>query len=69
MIEEYKREIEKLRTVNEDTPVYGFVTETEDERLIREAALRPGIEKLQLFTKSLRRNTTLNQMKQNSKPI
>ncbi|CAN5640999.1 hypothetical protein BH10BAC2_BH10BAC2_29500 [soil metagenome] len=68
MKKEYKTEIEKLSTVNENAPVYGFVNETEDERLIKEA-LRPSIEKLQLFTKSLRRNTTLNQMKQNSKRI
>ena len=68
MEKEYKTKREELNTVNEDAPTYGFVTETEDERLLKEA-LRPGIEKLQLFTKSLRRNTTLNQMKQNSKPI
>jgi len=35
--------------------VRGFVTISEDERLIEDSK-RPGIEKLQLFTKMLRRN-------------
>ena len=59
---------EKLKPVKEESPFYGFVTEIEDERLLKDA-LRPAIEKLQMFTKSLRKDATLNKIKQNSKPV
>jgi hypothetical protein len=46
--------------VNEPSvPYSGFVHLSEDEKLLHDA-LRPDIEKLQLFTKMIRRNATLN---------
>jgi len=36
----------------------GFYAESEDDRLLRDASL-PGIEKLRLFTKMIRRNRLL----------
>jgi len=47
---------EEKNTLKEDATGYeGFVSISEDERLLKDA-LRPGIEKLSLFTKMLRRN-------------
>jgi hypothetical protein len=40
-------------------PFYGFVSKSEEEKLL-EDMYRPDMEKLQLFTKMLRRNATLN---------
>ena len=49
-----------INLVNEpSTPYTGFVQLSEDEKLLHDA-LRPDIEKLQLFTKMIRRNATLN---------
>jgi len=46
---------ENLNQVNEEQPAYvGFVHKSEDERL-KEDMMRSPIEKLQLFTKMLRR--------------
>jgi hypothetical protein len=39
-------------------PFYGFVSKSEEEKLL-EDIYRPDIEKLQLFTRMLRRNATL----------
>ncbi|MGX5687747.1 hypothetical protein [Arcticibacter tournemirensis] len=36
----------------------GFILESEDDRLLKDS-LRPPIEKLQLFTRMIRRNTML----------
>lgn len=38
---------------------YGFVHQSENEKLLQDVR-RPYIEKLQLFTKMLKRNKTLN---------
>ncbi|HTN07403.1 hypothetical protein [Agriterribacter sp.] len=40
----------------------GFVFESEDDRLITDAT-RPAIEKLQLFTQMIRRNTMFNKLR------
>ena len=40
----------------------GFVFESEDDRLITDAT-RPAIEKLQLFTQMLRRNSMFNELR------
>jgi hypothetical protein len=39
----------------------GFVFESEEDRLLKDA-LRPAMEKLQLFTKMLRRNAMLTHL-------
>lgn len=53
-----QKDIENL--LNEPSVSYtGFAHLSEDEKLLKDA-LRPDIEKLQLFTKMLRRNTALN---------
>ena len=39
----------------------GFVHQSDDERLLQDI-IRPDIEKLNLFTKMLRRNATLNKV-------
>ena len=44
--------------VSEKTAEYGFVSKSEDEKL-KEDIFRSDIEKLQLFTRMLRRNATL----------
>ncbi|MES2004599.1 MAG: hypothetical protein V4450_08760 [Bacteroidota bacterium] len=44
--------------VQEQTALYGFVSKSEEEKL-KEDIFRPDIEKLQLFTRMLRRNATL----------
>jgi|GEM_PF-3737351 len=51
--------------VGEEKAEYGkavFVTESEEERLLKDAG-RPGIEKLQLFTKMIRRNVMLQKLR------
>jgi len=40
----------------------GFIAETEDDRLIKDAS-RSGLEKLQLFTQMIRRNRILGEAK------
>ncbi len=51
---------EEKNIVNEAEAGYkGFLSMSEDEKLLKDA-LRPGIEKLSLFTKMLRRNAMLN---------
>ena len=45
--------------VEEQPSGYGFVHKSEDEKL-KEDVFRPDIEKLQLFTRMLRRNASLN---------
>lgn len=40
----------------------GFVFESEDDRLITDAT-RPAIEKLQLFTQMIRRNSMFSKLK------
>lgn len=46
-------------TVEEvQVPFYGFVSKSEEEKLL-EDIYRPDMEKLQLFTRMLRRNTML----------
>lgn len=55
---------EKRKVVGseKDSPVTGgFVFESEDERLAKDVR-RTDIEKLQLFTKMIRRNAMLKQM-------
>ena len=47
--------------------IRGFVNISEDERLL-EDSLRPGIEKLQLLTKMLRRNAMFNNATPIAKP-
>lgn len=52
-----------LSGVNEDQPDYvGFVNRSEDEKL-RENIMRSPMEKLQLFTKTLRREYALSNAK------
>lgn len=46
-------------TVEEQQPAYGFISKSEEEKLI-EDIFRPDIEKLRLFTRMLRRNALLN---------
>lgn len=53
------KHIEPVNTVNEESPEYGFVSISEEEKL-KQDIFRPDIEKLQLFTRMLRRNATLN---------
>lgn len=45
-------------SVQEPQPVYGFITKSPEEKLA-DLVFRPDIEKLQAFTKMLRRNATL----------
>jgi hypothetical protein len=51
--------------LQESTSLYGFVHLSEDEKLLIDAK-RPGIEKLQLFTRMLKRNTTVDKFKTQS---
>jgi hypothetical protein len=54
-LKEAKNDIDNLNQVNEEQASYtGFIHKSEDERL-RENIFRPPIEKLQLFTRMLRR--------------
>ncbi len=62
-MKETKNNIEKLNQVNEEqTPYTGFVHKSEDERL-RENIFRQPIEKLQLFTRMLRREALYKKAK------
>lgn len=45
-------------SVQEPQPVYGFVSKSPEEKLA-DLVFRPDMEKLQAFTKMLRRNATL----------
>jgi hypothetical protein len=54
-----KTNIEPINILEEPSPQYGFVSKSEEEKL-REDIFRPDIEKLQLFTRMLRRNATLD---------
>ena len=53
------KHIEPLNTVQEQLPEYGFVSISEEEKL-KQDIFRPDIEKLQLFTRMLRRNASLD---------
>ncbi|MCW3115227.1 MAG: hypothetical protein JWR18_3623 [Segetibacter sp.] len=54
--------------LNEASTSYaGFVHISEDDKLLRDV-LRPDIEKLELFTKMLRRTSTLNKAVISVKP-
>ena len=59
MPQEKVEHIDVENTVAEQAAVYGFVSKSEEEKL-REDIFRPDIEKLQLFTRMLRRNATLS---------
>ncbi len=65
MPKEYKiksdEEAFKLREDIVHYPAKGFINESEDERLLRDAK-RTGLEKLQLFTKMVTRNAMLNKV-------
>jgi hypothetical protein len=52
---------ENKHILQEPSVNYGFVHRSEDEKLLHDA-LRPDMEKLQLFTKMLRRNARLNRV-------
>jgi|GEM_PF-2275572 len=45
-------------SVQEPQPLYGFVSKSPEEKLA-DLVFKPDIEKLQAFTKMLRRNATL----------
>lgn len=54
---------ENLSQVNEDIPAFsGFINQSEEETL-RENIFRPPLEKLQLFTRMLRREALLKSAK------
>lgn len=55
---EYKHIQASNNKLEEPSAVYGFVSKSEDEKL-REDIFRSDIEKLQLFTRMLRRNASL----------
>ena len=60
MLQENKTVDNKSTYVVEEQPNgYGFVSKSEDEKL-KEDIFRPDIKKLQLFTRMLRRNASLN---------
>jgi hypothetical protein len=52
-------EAEASYQLADESQQFGFVYETEDDRLLKDAS-RSGIEKLQLFTQMIRRNRLLN---------
>jgi hypothetical protein len=54
-----KKYKEQLMAVEEPHPAYGFTSKSEEEKLM-EDIFRPDLEKLQLFTRMLRRNALLN---------
>jgi hypothetical protein len=62
MMQEPQPDYEKAEMVEPDTSYRGFVHMSEDEKLLANIN-RPDIEKLQLFTKMLRRNKTLKSFK------
>jgi hypothetical protein len=51
-------EAEALYQLAYESQKYGFVFESEDDRLLKDAS-RSGIEKLQLFTQMIKRNRLL----------
>ena len=51
-------EVQSKDSVQEPQPLYGFVSKSPEEKLA-DLVFRPDIEKLQAFTKMLRRNATL----------
>ncbi len=53
--------LQKNENVAEPSSQYGFVHQSEDEKLLVDAT-RPFSEKLRLFTKMLKRNKTLNKV-------
>lgn len=55
-------ESDALYAVQSSQKVTGFVFETEDERLLKDADL-PPLQKLMNFTKMIRRNAMLNNFK------
>ena len=59
MQEENNNNIDPLNMCEEQFPKYGFVSKSEEEKL-KEDIFRSDIEKLQLFTRMLRRNAFLN---------
>ncbi|MEO8174870.1 MAG: hypothetical protein ABI581_17360 [Sediminibacterium sp.] len=58
MQQESRKNINPLNTVEEQSLQYGFVSKSEEEKL-REDIFRSDMEKLQLFSQMLRRNTLL----------
>lgn len=56
-----KKHIIPEQPAEKPAPRYGFVTISEDEKL-RDDIYRSDMEKLQLFTKMLRRNALLNKV-------
>jgi len=54
-------EPEESYTANSSTKSTGFVFESDDDRLIKDAN-RPDLEKLQLFTQMLRRNAIFDRL-------
>ena len=58
MLRKKNKHIDQLNMVEENSPPYGFVAKSEEEKL-KEDIFRSDIEKLQLFTLMLRRNASL----------
>ncbi len=59
---EKKQNITSVNKVEQPVPLYGFMSKSEEERLI-EDIYRPDIEKLRLFTRMLRNNASLKKAK------
>lgn len=58
-----KLNAENINLVNKEQPVYiGFIQKTEDEKL-RDDVFRSPIDKLQLFTRMLHRESVLKKAK------
>ena len=53
------KHIEPVSSVQEQPAGYGFIAISEEEKL-KQDIFRPDIEKLQLFTRMLRRNASLD---------
>jgi hypothetical protein len=62
IMQEPQLDYEKGEVVEPNTSCRGFVHMSEDEKLLANIN-RPDIEKLQLFTRMLRRNKTLKSFK------
>ena len=58
MLKKKNKHIDQLNMVEENSPTYGFVAQSEEEKL-NEEICRSDIEKHQLFTRMLRRNDSL----------
>lgn len=58
--------MEDIKKVAEPKPVYGFVYQSEEEKMWREFN-RPFIDKLQSFTRMIRRNKMLAEVAMHSK--